>query len=490
MTDATKVKSIITLAEEAGMSTGIVTTARVTHASPSVLYAHSAERNWEYSTRKAKDNATACKDIALQLVEYSVGNGIDVVFGGGRRAFYPSSVPDPEYPKQYGKRSDGRNLINEWLERNPGAVYLWNKTAFDSLDVDIVKPVMGLFQPSHMQYEVERDNDTAGEPSIEDMTEKAIKILSKNPKGFFLFVEGELTSKIDQTTTEHKKITAQSLRHGAPHRTAPHRTAPHRTAPHRTAPHRTAPHRTAPHRTAPHRTAPHRTAPHRTVPSFIYFYFMKGGRIDHGHHSGKAVKALTDTVAMAKAVTKANSILGDEETLMITTADHSHVFTMAGYPRRGNPIFGIVVDEENITERGEDGLPYTTLGYANGPGGLLYGNRTDLTGVDTADKDFRQQALVKKSSESHGGEDVGIYATGPGAYLFHGVVEQNYIFHVMDHALCITPSKQATCLKHTTRGGESPTKAPNPASAGVCVSNLLVMFLLFIISFSDQVIVF
>ena len=49
---------------------------------------------------------------------------------------------------------------------------------------------LGLFEPSHMQYEVDRVNDTAGEPSIAEMTEKAIKILQKNPKGYFLLVEG------------------------------------------------------------------------------------------------------------------------------------------------------------------------------------------------------------------------------------------------------------------------------------------------------------
>jgi alkaline phosphatase len=72
MTDATKVKSILTLAEEAGMSTGIVTTARVTHASPSVLYAYSADRNWENDKEKsknAKDDASSCKDIGEIFTE-------------------------------------------------------------------------------------------------------------------------------------------------------------------------------------------------------------------------------------------------------------------------------------------------------------------------------------------------------------------------------------------------------------------------------------
>ena len=63
VTSATKVKSILTLAEEAGMSTGIVTTARVTHASPSVLYAHSANRGWEGTINWAYDDGKSCKDI-------------------------------------------------------------------------------------------------------------------------------------------------------------------------------------------------------------------------------------------------------------------------------------------------------------------------------------------------------------------------------------------------------------------------------------------
>ena len=50
--------------------------------------------------------------------------------------------------------------------------------------------LVGLFEYSHMRYEVERAADKAGEPSIEEMTKKAIEILQKNPKGYFLLVEG------------------------------------------------------------------------------------------------------------------------------------------------------------------------------------------------------------------------------------------------------------------------------------------------------------
>ena len=101
------------------------------------------------------------------------------------------------------------------------------------------------------------------------------------------------------------------------------------------------------------------------------------------------------------------SFLIVDETLLITTADHSHVFTVGGYPKRGNPIFGLVMniydDKPNL---GDDGKPYTSLGYANGLGGIN-GTRENLTGVDTADKNFRQQATVIRYKETHGLEDVG-----------------------------------------------------------------------------------
>ena len=80
-----------------------------------------------------------------------------------------------------------------------------------------------------------------------------------------------------------------------------------------------------------------------------------------------------------------------------------------------------------------NGLPFTTLGYANGPGHRALG-RPDLTRVDTAGLDFLQEAAVPLGSETHGGEDVAIYARGPKAHLVRGSMEQNWIFHVMRDA--------------------------------------------------------
>ena len=95
-----------------------------------------------------------------------------------------------------------------------------------------------------------------------------------------------------------------------------------------------------------------------------------------------------------------------DETLITVTADHSHVFTIGGYPERGNPIFSIVREVGGKLAVGSDNKTYTPLGYANGPGGLI-GSRPDLRGVNTTGKDYRQQATVLLSSETHGTEDVG-----------------------------------------------------------------------------------
>ncbi|GBN73151.1 hypothetical protein AVEN_7071-1 [Araneus ventricosus] len=55
----------------------------------------------------------------------------------------------------------------------------------------------GLFSPGHMAYESDRDNGAEGEPSIAQMTRTAIEVLRKNPRGYFLMVEGKERNTID-----------------------------------------------------------------------------------------------------------------------------------------------------------------------------------------------------------------------------------------------------------------------------------------------------
>jgi alkaline phosphatase len=285
---------------------------------------------------------------------------------------------------------------------NPRSAYVWKKSDFDAINPANVDRLLGLFEPSHMQYEADRENDPQGEPSLEAMTTKSMDILAKNRNGYFLMVEA--------------------------------------------------------------------------------------GRIDHGHHAGNAYRALTDAIALSNAVKAAAAKAGDD-TLIVVTADHSHVFTIAGYPGRGNPILGLV-KIDGVPQLDNLGLPYTTLGYANGPGytgapavaagatgananegyklqitpnplagsggatfnrvvtdsqkvtiyekGITLG-RPNLTSVATDARDFMQEATVPLSSETHAGEDVAIFAKGPNAHLFRGTLEQSMIYWIMADALRLPP---------------------------------------------------
>ena len=162
------------------------------------------------------------------------------------------------------------------------------------------------------------------------------------------------------------------------------------------------------------------------------------------HHAGNAHRALADTVAFSDAVRAAMELTDPSKTLVIVTADHGHVFTIGGYAVRGNPILGLVVQHHSDGEPAEDtqGRPYTSVGYQNGPGHRA--TRPDLSEVDTTAPDFLQEASVPLRSETHSAEDVPVYASGPRAYLFHGVQEQSYLYHAMVEALGWKPRPSVT----------------------------------------------
>src|SRR5262245_33658862 len=192
-------KTLLEMAEQAGKSTGVVTTTRVTHATPAACYSHTADRDWESDKdifdRKKDAFDAKFPDIARQLIDFPYGNGLEVAFGGGRAKFLPNSVTDPEFPNRKGERLDGRDLTLEWVKKRPNSSFIWNKQQLDAIDPKTTKHVLGLFDQSHLEFEYDRAKPDNNEPSLPQMTSKAIDILSQNKNGFFLMVEG---GRIDQ----------------------------------------------------------------------------------------------------------------------------------------------------------------------------------------------------------------------------------------------------------------------------------------------------
>ena len=89
--------TVLELAEQKGLSTGVVSTARLTHATPAACYAHTADRDWEADRDLPEDARRAnFPDIARQLIEFPFGDGLEVALGGGRTKFLPETVNDPE----------------------------------------------------------------------------------------------------------------------------------------------------------------------------------------------------------------------------------------------------------------------------------------------------------------------------------------------------------------------------------------------------------
>ncbi|XP_044739893.1 alkaline phosphatase-like [Chrysoperla carnea] len=347
-----RVTSLIDWAQQAGKSTGIVTNTRISHATPAALYAHSPSRYWEDDSKVPPGARKSCKDITRQLIENDPGRNINVLLGGGRRHWLPKVARDPEQTEEEGRRLDGRNMIDDWVrdkkKRNLKAEYVWNKGQLDHINLHQIDYLLGLFAYSHMDFEADRDPGPTGDPSLADMTRTAITILKKNPKGFFLFVEG--------------------------------------------------------------------------------------GRIDHAHHYNNAYRALDETLAMETALLAAMSMINPSETLLVLTADHSHVMTMGGQATpRGQPVLG---PDSKISD--VDGQLYSLLLYGNGPGYSV--PRSIPANISTSEEQRNSVhgSAVPRQWATHGGEDVPVYALGPLATtLFTGTFDQSYIPHAIAYTACL-----------------------------------------------------
>lgn len=324
-------------AADKGLSVGIISTARLTHATPAAVFSHSPSRDWEADKDITGIAAeSGCTSIAAQLV--ATDTPINLALGGGHKEL-----------------TDAQR--NQWAAQDANHLTIDTGADFNRLSPSDGQDVLGLFSRSHMAYEADRAQ--TDEPSLAEMTRFAIENLSSRAGGYVLMVEA--------------------------------------------------------------------------------------GRIDHAHHGGNAYRALRDVQALNEAVKTALEMTGDDTTLLVT-ADHSHVFTIAGYPKRGNPILGLVTPPQSLEQLlndqegdgpvlAQDDQPYTTLGYHNGGGPRRLETSQALTDNEVQSPDFRQQVAIPLGSETHAGEDVALYATGPGAERVRGVMEQNEISDVIDAAL-------------------------------------------------------
>lgn len=167
-----------------------------------------------------------------------------------------------------------------------------------------------------------------------------------------------------------------------------------------------------------------------------YFVFIEGGLIDQAHHGNVPHVSLDETLEFEKAIKLAREMTNPEDTLIVVTSDHAHPMSIAGYPNRGNDILGL-----NDLDRDLKGIPYATLNYALGRNTYVdvNGNRMDLTGTisKNANPATVYPSQINTQWGEHGGDDVGIYASGPYEHLFTGLMDQNTIPHLMAYAACI-----------------------------------------------------
>jgi alkaline phosphatase len=161
--DKNPLPTILELARDQGKATGLVTTVQVTHATPAAFAAHVSSR----SMRSA---------IALQMVEARV----DVLLGGGENDFLPLGTPGC-HPGQ-GSRMDGRNLVNEARERGYSIACTRDELEAATGESGPKHPILGLFADSALPE--------PSSPSLAEMTAAALEVLSTDPDGFFLMVEG------------------------------------------------------------------------------------------------------------------------------------------------------------------------------------------------------------------------------------------------------------------------------------------------------------
>ncbi|MCE9943234.1 alkaline phosphatase [Aeromonas rivipollensis] len=190
--NGTPVPTILELAKAAGKSVGAVTTTELTHATPAATYSHICHRDAAYAIAEQAVPGGAGFNTAL-------GDGVDVLMGGGANHWTPYSASNK------GGRADGRDLTAELSAQG----YQYVTTQSDLAKIESGK-LLGLFSAkSHLDYELDRVAKGAAntQPSLSEMTAKAIDLLSQNSQGYFLMVEGGRIDHALHATNAKRSLT-------------------------------------------------------------------------------------------------------------------------------------------------------------------------------------------------------------------------------------------------------------------------------------------
>lgn len=171
--------TVLEAAKLAGYMTGLVVTTRITDATPACFAAHANHRKYE--------------DLIAEheIGNYPLGRVVDLMLGGGRCHFLPNTT-------EGSCRADDKDVVN--LARANGFSYIDNRAGFDALNKgdNAALPLLGLFAPGDIPYEIDRRHQDDIYPSLEETTRTALRTLSKatedSDRGFFIMIEG---SRID-----------------------------------------------------------------------------------------------------------------------------------------------------------------------------------------------------------------------------------------------------------------------------------------------------
>jgi alkaline phosphatase len=378
---ALKVETILKWAQDANKDTGFVTTSRVSHATPAAMYAHVADRDYECDKKLPQNSPKGVHDITYQLVANDPGRKAKVVMGGGSISW----------------------MSKKEHERN------WKQPAYH--DHDHTKEV----------FDCDRLD---GKNLVKEFLKKHQSVPGfENKRGKLVRNRDELLKlDVDETDYLLGLFSASHMQYEDIRRE----------------------NESLPSLPEMTRVAIEVLKKNQEENNDGFFLMVENDFIDHAHHNTRASASLLETMIFDEAVEMALSLVSTDDTLIIITSDHSHTMTMGGFQTRGSDIRGLV-----DTDHGKDNLPYSILSYANGPAfstHLLVDDtnnvtRLNLTGNEDHVKSFAFQnpSSVPMDSETHGGDDVGIFAIGPYSHLFHSVHEQSYIAHVMAYSACLGP---------------------------------------------------